>query len=349
MTRAMRCAAMLVLLVGPLLGPALAQGIDLSQGGPVDVTATDGIEWRQAEQVVIARGDARAVRGGVTVNSDRLLARYRQAGTTPGRGQNAGARPATAEPSPPGISPGTSPGTSAEAALGGSSEIWRLEAEGNVAIATATDTARGQRAVYDIDQAVLVLSGGNLSLATPQQVITARDSLEYWSARRMAVARGNALVVDPQEGRRIAADTLVAYFLEGPAGPGAPAAAPRPATPTSGREPPGAGPGAGKVDRVEAFGNVEIRTPTDVVRGDRGVYSPATGMARLLGDVRITRGDNQLNGREAIVNMRTGVARLVSAPGARVQGLILPNQQDPGLTQPTPGGTTTPAPERRAR
>ena len=82
-----------------------------------------------------------------------------------------------------------------------------------------------------------------------------------------------------------------------------------------------------------------------VVRGDRGVYSAQTGMARLLGDVRITRGDNQINGREAIVNMRTGVARLVSSPGARVQGLIVPNQQDgaaekPGATQqqqPAPG------------
>lgn len=350
MIGAIRRIAVLSLLAGSPVCTALAQGIDLSQGGPVDVSANDGIEWRQAEQVVIARGGARAVRGGVTVNADRLLARYRQAVAAPGggagqggRGQGGGARSATAEPAAQ--RPGSSP---AEAALGGSSEIWRLEAEGNVAIATATDTARGQRAVYDIDQAVLVLSGGNLSLATPQQVITARDSLEYWSSRRMAVARGNALVVDPQEGRRIAADTLVAYFLEGP-GPGA--SPPRPATPAGDREPPGAGPGAGKVDRVEAFGNVEIRTPTDVVRGERGVYSPATGLARLLGGVRITRGENQLNGQEAIVNMRTGVARLVSTPGARVQGLILPNQQDPGAAQPVPGGSgsTSPAPERRGR
>jgi lipopolysaccharide export system protein LptA len=88
-------------------------------------------------------------------------------------------------------------------------------------------------------------------------------------------------------------------------------------------------PGAGKLDRVEVFGNVEIRTPTEVVRGDRGVYSPQTGMARLLGNVRITRGDNQLNGREAIVNLRTGVSRLVSAPGARVQGLVVPQQSEP--------------------
>jgi lipopolysaccharide export system protein LptA len=323
----MRRLLLATALALPLAGAVLAQGIDLSQGGPVDVTATDGIEWRQAEQVVIARGNARAVRGGVTVDADRLLARYRPAG----------GRAAAAPP------PAT--GTPGESALGGSSEIWRLEAEGGVKISTATDTARGERAVYDIDQAVLVLSGRNLSLTTPQQTITARDSLEYWSARRMAVARGNAVVVDTQEGRRITADTLVAYFLEGPAAPGQ---APPPPVARPAAQGEREVPGAGRIDRVEAFGNVEIRTPTDVVRGDRGVYSPATGMARLLGDVRITRGENQLNGREAIVNMRTGVARLVAAPGARVQGLILPNQQQGDPAAALPGAGPTPS-ERRGR
>ncbi|MFC7689911.1 hypothetical protein ACFQY5_10135 [Paeniroseomonas aquatica] len=85
MRRVLRAA----MLAGTALGwPLLAwgQGLDLSQGGPVDVTASDGIEWRQAEQVVIARGNARAVRGGVTVDSDRLMARYRpqaRAGAAP--------------------------------------------------------------------------------------------------------------------------------------------------------------------------------------------------------------------------------------------------------------------------
>ena len=313
-----RLALLLALsaMAPPLAGlptGARAQGIDLSGGGPVDITATDGIEWRQAEQVVVARGNAKAVRGTVTVEADRLIARYRPQGNS------------QAAPSP---RTRTGAGAAAEPALGGSSEIWRLEAEGRVTISTPTDTARGDRAVYDIDQAVLVLTGRNLSLATRQQVITARDSLEYWSQRKMAVARGNALVVDNQEGRRIGADTLVAYFLEGPdAGP-----QPSPAAGQAGQDLPG----AGRLDRVEAFGNVEIRTATEVVRGDRGVYSPASGMARLLGDVRITRGDNQINGREAIVNLRTGVARLVSSPGARVQGLVVPQG---AREQASPQGT----------
>ncbi|RAI59828.1 LptA/OstA family protein [Roseicella frigidaeris] len=316
------------LLLALLAGPAAAQGIDLSQGGPVDVTARDGIEWRQADQVVIARGNARAIRGGVTVDADRLLARYRPAGGGAAAEAGAGA----------GAPPATATSTADPMAPGGSNEIWRLEAEGHVVIRTATDTARGDRAVYDIDQAVLVLTGRDLSLTTQTQVITARDSLEYWSQKRMAVARGGAVVVEPAENRRITADTLVAYFLEGPGETAAPPP-PKPALAPGEKEPPG----AGRMDRVEAYGNVEIRTATEVVRGDRGVYSAQTGMARLLGDVRITRGDNQVNGREAIVNMRTGVARLVSSPGARVQGLIVPNQKEEGAgPKPQPGAQPAP-------
>lgn len=274
-----------------------AQALDLSQGGPVEVTATDGIEWRQQEQVVIARGNARAVRQGVTLTADRLIARYR-----PRAGQPASA-------------------TGADTPMSGG-EIWRLEAEGNVRIDSATDHAEGDRAIYDMDQSVLVMTGRALKLTTPENVLTSQDSMEYWPGRRMAVARGAATVVT-QDQRRIAADTLVGYFLEQNAGAGS---APTPAQGAA------ATPGQGsQLERVEAFGNVEIRTPGEVVRGDRGVYSEVTGMARLLGSVRITRGDNQLNGQEAIVNMRSGVARLVSTPGQRVQGLIIPQQGQQAL------------------
>lgn len=304
-----RAATALAVLL--LAGAAAAQGIDLSQGGPVEVTSTDGIEWRQADQVIIARGEARATRGGVTVESDRLIARYRPRG-------GAGATPAPAPADGP----------------AGGGEIWRMEAEGNVVITTATDRAEGDRAVYDMDQAVMVLTGQNLRLTNPDNTLTARDSIEYWSARRMAVARGNAVVVT-NDGRRVRADTLVAYFAE----TAAPGAAPRPQAVAAGGAGTAAAPGAqppSSLDRVEAFGNVEIRTAEEVVRGDRGVYNPNTGLARLLANVRITRGENTLSGQEAIVNMQTGVARLVSAPGARVQGLVVPQQGGAGL--PGPGG-----------
>jgi lipopolysaccharide export system protein LptA len=284
-------------------GVASAQMAELSQGGPIEVTARDGIEWRQNEQLVIARGAARAVRGGVTIDADLLLARYRPRGGAP------------AEARPPSEGPG------------GASEIWRLEAEGAVTITTATDRAEGDRAIYDLDQAVMVLTGQNLRLTSPDNVLTARDSVEYWPQKRMAVARGDAVVVTKDD-KRVRADVLVAYFKEAPT-----EAATTPPQPT--RAAPAASPGSGgNLERVEAFGRIEIRTPTEVVRGDTGVYTPPNGLARLLGNVRIVRGDNTLTGCEAIVNMDTGISRLVACPNERVRGIIVPGE---GQNLPAPG------------
>ena len=64
------------------------------------------------------------------------------------------------------------------------------------------------------------MTGRDLKLTTPNDVLTARDSLEYWSQKHMAVARGNAVVVT-NDGRRLAADTLVAYTTDAPATPAA--------------------------------------------------------------------------------------------------------------------------------
>ena len=300
---------------------ARSQGIDLTQGGPIQITAQDGIDWRQAEQVVIAKGDAKAVRGNVTVTADRLLAWYRK------KGANETNQPVTT---------GLTGATDTEG-----NEVYRMRAEGNVHIFTPTDQAWGDQATYDLDQAVMVMTGHDLKLTTPNDTLTARDTLEYWSDKHMAVARGDAVIVT-NDARRISADTLVAYTqpaaaaapganAAGPA-PSAPAA-PKPAATTTG-DPMAAA--AGRLERVEAFGNVTVRTVTDIVSGDRGVYVPDTGIAHLGGHVRITRGLNQINGAEAVVNMKTGVATLLSGDRGRVSGLVVPNDQ----SNPAPGDVT---------
>ena len=346
-------AGLAVALSSP--GAAVAQAIDMSHGGPVEVTARDGMEWRRNEQMVIASGAAQAVRGGVTVTADRLIARYRRkavsgaapanaapgatpAGTTPGPGAPTTSAPVTNTPvtnAPAANTPvGNSPAAGAPDADTGSNEIYRLEAEGNVHIFTATDLVVADRAVYDIDQAVLLLTGSAMKLTTPQQVMTARDSMEYWSARHMAVGRGMATVTTT-DGRRVTGDTLVGYTKVPDA-----AAGPRPAGTAPAK--PGNDPltSSGKLERVEGFGNVEVRTATEVIRAARGVYVPDTGIARLAGSVRLTRGQNQLNGAEAIVNMRTGISTLTQSPGGRVQGLVIPNDAStPGAAPAAPGGT----------
>jgi lipopolysaccharide export system protein LptA len=267
-----------------------AQQLDMSHGGPISITAKEGIELRQEQRQLIARGDARAVRQNVTVVADTLTAFYRPKNGAP-------AQPAQS------IVEGTDTG---------GNEIYRVQAEGGVRIFTPTDQALADRAVYDLDQAVLVMTGRALKLTTPTDVLTARDSMEYWSQKHMAVARGNAVVVT-NDGRRVAADTLVAYTADAPA------------TPAQSQKTDDSLGASGKLQKVEAFGNVTVRTVTDTAIGDRAVYVPDTGIARLAGRVRITRGSNQLDGSEAEVNMKTGIARLLAGTGDRVHGLVLPN------------------------
>jgi lipopolysaccharide export system protein LptA len=147
----------------------------------------------------------------------------------------------------------------------------------------------------------MVLLGRNLRLETKTDVLTARDSLEYWDKRQLAVARGDAVAI--RADRRIRADTLSAQFFDVP--------------------------GQGqKLQRVDAFGNVVVSTQQETARGDKGVYLAEREQATLIGNVKITRGTSQLDGETAEVDMKTGVSRLLtgSSGQARVRGLFVPDK-----------------------
>jgi len=179
-----------------------------------------------------------------------------------------------------------------DGADGDDQQIYRIDADGAVRVQSGNEKAFGDKGVYHIDESVFVLVGENLRLETETAVITARDTLEYWDKRRLVVARGDAIVTG-KEGR-LRADILTAHI--------------------------GAGGGQG-LEQIDAFGNVLVSTGTEIARGDEGVYNPRTGIARLCGNVRITRGKNQLNGECADVNLITGNSRLT---GGRVQGIFTP-------------------------
>jgi lipopolysaccharide export system protein LptA len=289
-----------VIAFATLSAAALAQGLGIGGGDkPIEIVARDGIEWHRETQRYIARGEARAIQGDTKVEGDTLTAFYRQKS-------------------------------------GSGTDIYRYEATGNVRISTPTQHGTGERGTYDLDNSVLILTGRNLKITTPTEVITSRDSLEYFTARQVAVARGNAQVITT-ENRRLNADLLSAYFVDGP--PPGQAARPAAARPVATRAPNNSPSDNGKrLQRVEGFGGVTITTPTEVARGDRGVYNADTGIAMLAGHVKITRGDNQLNGDFAEVNTVTGVSRLLNRPGQdeRVRGLFIPQDRNHPSTPATP-------------
>ena len=157
----------------------------------------------------------------------------------------------------------------------------------------------------------------------------------------MAVARGNAVVVSAD--RRMTGDVLTAYFVDNKTNPPPPTANRNPAAhgPAATRPPAGRTATAASVktdesgnrlQRIEGFGNVHVSTPTEIVRGDRGVYNADTGIAMMSDRVSITRGQNQLDGDFAEVNLNTGLSRLLTrADGSggkqQVRGMFLPEQK----------------------
>lgn len=189
-----------------------------------------------------------------------------------------------------------------DAAAGGT-EIWRVTAEGGVVIETPGERVQGDRGVYTVDDGLFRLTGDDLRLDTENETVTARDSLEFSQSANQAIARGEAKAVNGTD--QIEADTLTADLTEDDTGKQA-------------------------ISVIRADGNVIITTPTDLVRGRNAVYDVGSRTATLEGDVRITRGQNQLNGEFAEVNLNTGVSRLLTGPdgGGRVRGLLVPSEED---------------------
>lgn len=176
--------------------------------------------------------------------------------------------------------------------------LYRMDAVGHVRILNKDTTAVGDKGVYHMDKQVIVLVGQDLKLTNPKAVITAQDSLEYWQQKSIAVARGNAVVT--QEDKRLQAGVLTAFIQ------------------------PNSQTGQNEVKRIDATSDVHISTPTEIIRGREGVYEVDRQLATLCGSVKITRGENQLNGECAEVNMKTGRSKLKGGSG-RVKGLLIPD------------------------
>jgi lipopolysaccharide export system protein LptA len=313
----MKRALLVALLLAPAFAvSALAQGLSFGNSDqPVEIYADQGIEWHQDVAAYVARGNARAVRADTTVYAQTLTAYYRKAGDS-------------------------GPTQNSDNGNLGSSQIFRLDADGGVRIVSPNGTAYGDHAVYDVDKGILVMTGSDLRLITPRETITSRDTLEYWQQQDMAVARGRAVAVNDQQ-KRIAADLLTAYFTkQNQNGAGNTAAAkPAPGRPGATRtstSPAGEG---SDLDRMYAYNNVVITTPEEIAKGDRGVYNARTGIAILTGGVKLTRGDNQVNGDAAEMNLNTNVSRIIANPATGgagappVRALLVPRDKNNGNPQ----------------
>jgi lipopolysaccharide export system protein LptA len=268
----------------PAAAPVAAPPVKAAPGQPsahdegtLEVTSDRDLEWLQQDHAYVARGNAVAKRGTVTLMGDTLIAYY---------------RPLTA-PSTPAKEKLARPGTAQQSGFdSGNTEIWRVVAEGKVHVISEDKDAWGDRAEYDKDKSVIVLTGNALKATTLEDTITARDSLEYWQDQDMAVARGNAKIVKVN-GDTLAGDLIGGHFAKDAHG-------------------------TSVLKTIESKGNVVVTTPTDVVHGDEGVYDLAAKRTVLFGNVIATHGENAIKGASAEVNMDTGVSQVFPGANQRV-------------------------------
>lgn len=249
---------------------AHAQDISNSNA-PVEISADGTLEWLQNQNQYVANGNVIAKQGDVTIYADRLVADYVE---NNGENNNTGSNVA----------------------------ITQIIATGNVRIENADTKAQGDQAVYDVNTTQATLTGTNLKLTTPEQVITATKSMTYNSIQGTAKATGNAKIISDQ-------NILTAPVIQA-----------RLKKDKSGKQ---------TLSRADASGGVTIKTPDEIITGKKGIYNAANDTAEIIGNVKITRGPNMLEGTRAEVNLTTNISKMFGAPnsGKRVKGIFFPNSE----------------------
>lgn len=197
-------------------------------------------------------------------------------------------------------------------------EVTAMTADGHVRMTTPTETAYGEHAHYDAALDRIILTGGNLKIVTPNEILTARDSIEYYHGENKGVARGNAIAQFPEKKQLIQADTLVAYFKS---------AAAKAEQKKEGDDEENLA-----LERVEAEGNILASGPNGIVTGGRGVYQDKTKIVEVFHNVKLTQDKNVIEGEYAKFNLETNVAEMYpQSPNAqqdkplkRISGIIMP-------------------------
>jgi lipopolysaccharide export system protein LptA len=81
-----------------------------------------------------------------------------------------------------------------------------------------------------------------------------------------------------------------------------------------------------QIRRLDAAGGVVVKSPTEVARGDFGIYDLDRKLITLIGNVQLNREENQVNGARLVIDLDSGRAVVDGGPpgvnqsGGRVSG-----------------------------
>ncbi len=139
--------------------------IAAEEQAPLEITADKALEWNQTNKTYIARGNAIAKQGDLSVKADTLTATY------------AGAN-------------------------GNTSDISLLEADGHVTLSTATDVATGDKALYNLVEGKATLSGSRPKIIQNNKNTLEADQIIVWTKNNIldrAEAIGNVVIINGEQ------------------------------------------------------------------------------------------------------------------------------------------------------
>lgn len=200
----------------------------------------------------------------------------------------------------------------------GEQDIQTVTAIGHVTITSQDRTITADRGVYDLAQGLATLTGSVITITSPDIKVTAHHNVTYNDKQRHATASGKASVT--AQGRTLTADHIEVWLGD---------AQKKTSTTSS---------ATGQLERARARGHVTIKTAKEILQANQADYDAVKQEAVMTGQVRLTQGENHMQGERAVVNLKTGVSQLFghnspsgSATGGRVKAIFVPGKNDTAI------------------
>jgi len=226
-----------------------------NSNGPIEIFADDGIEWHKNKSKYVALGNAKALSGTLSVESDKIEAFYKENDSS-------------------------------------NMNITEVRAKKNVVVKDKKmKITGGEYAEYKIIKDYFFINGKNIILTSEKNILKSNKKLEYWRSKNIAIATGKAEAKKDNE-FIVLADKLVWYLQE------------RNQKTT--------------VKKLLGFNNVSIKTNNEVAFSDKAIYNNNTEICKLFGNVKLQRGESFLIGEYAEVDLRSGISKLLPAPGTKL-------------------------------
>jgi lipopolysaccharide export system protein LptA len=137
--------------------PNAMQGFSQNRDQPIQIESNT-LEMRDKKKEATFSGAVKVVQGDTTMTSKTLVVFYEQAPAPAGAPANANAN--AKAPANANAKASTAPLQSATPGPGGSSQIKRLEAHGNVVVTQKDQVVTGETAIFDTKTNLITMTGG---------------------------------------------------------------------------------------------------------------------------------------------------------------------------------------------